>query len=126
MTIIDKFRNILGVGARHADREMTADGERTSDYLGGRAAQILAKVNRDVGDRLDGLLAEQQRQFDQAKPLTFEGTFEEMPAPAKLISHEPEQPAEPATPPASDPPVDGVDDPSRQRAARAGRKKNRF
>ena len=129
MSIIDKFRNILGVGVRHAEREMSADGEHAIDYLNQRAAQILAKVNRDVEDRLDGLLAEQQRQFDQAKPLTFEGTFEELPAPAKLLSHDSEQPEAAATAApvvASDPPVEAVNDPPPRRTAPAGRKRPRL
>lgn len=136
MSYIDKFRKLLGLNLRDTNRQMTADAESATHVLNQNAAALVGKVYRDAEANLDRMIAEREKQFDQVKPFAFEGTFEELPAPAqaqlaaptKPVEDEP-QPEAPAMPPpvvAGAAPVEGVNDPSPRRTATPGKKRNRL
>jgi hypothetical protein len=110
-SFIDKFRDWLRINFRSTDRQMAADSERAAEALDARAAAYVGKVYRDAEAKLDRRIAEHKKQFDEAEPLTFDGVFEEIPAPPAVLAApakpEPEAPAS-ALPPeatAPEPPV---------------------
>jgi hypothetical protein len=111
MSFIDKFRNWISVNLGGTDRQMAAITERGAEALDERAAAYRGKMYRDAGAKLDRRIAEDKKQFDEAEPLTFDGVFEEIPAPAALAAPakpEPEEAAASAMPPqaaAPEPPV---------------------
>jgi hypothetical protein len=105
-SFIDQFRDIfrkwLGISLGDTDRKLMADSERAAELLDERAAAYLGKVYSDAAAKFERRMAEQRKQFDEAEPLTFDGVFEEIPAPpaglAAPAKQEPEAPAS-ATPP---------------------------
>jgi hypothetical protein len=129
-SFIDKFRDWLRLNFRSTDRQMAADSERAAEVLDERAAAYVAKVYRDAEAKLDRRIAEHKKQFDEVEPLTFDGVFEEIPAPAVLAAPtkpEPEAAASamPAQASAPEPPVPEQTAPaqSEQRATPKAKKK---
>jgi hypothetical protein len=126
----DTFRKWLGISFEDTDRKLKADSERAAEVLDERAAALIGKVYSDAAAKFDRRMAEHRKQFDEAEPLTFDGVFEEIPAPAALAAPakpEPEAAASATPPPAAAPeppaPEQAVPEPPEQRATPKAKKK---
>ena len=96
MSLLDRFRSWLGLEVRRFDGSIQADTENAAEYIKQRTVLHVKTMHNDVEAFFDDMLAEQQRQRHEDKPMTFGP----MPAPAALaapVKQEPEVPA-PATP----------------------------
>ena len=115
MSLLDRFRSWLGFEVRGFDQDIRTDTENAAKYIKQRTAMHVANMHREVEDFFDDMLAKQQRQRHEDKPLTFEPVA--VPAPAALaapVKPEPEVPA-PATPSE----VAGTEPPAPEQAASA-------
>jgi hypothetical protein len=103
MSLIDKFRELLGIKARHIDNQMSGDAQTVTGILKDRADMHVNKVSEDLGRHLDARIAEHNAQFGQAEPLTFDALLPAPPATALLSPVKP--PAGNAKPEQEKPPA---------------------
>jgi hypothetical protein len=136
MSLIDKFREFLGIKVRHIDAQMSSDAQTVTGILKDRADMHVSKVAEDLGKHLDARIAEHNAQFGQAKPLTFDALLPAPPPTALLSSAKPpasdakpeqEKPPAPvvASPPAALPPVSDESEASAEVGTGAKAKKPR-
>ena len=71
MSLLDRFKVWLGLEVRRIDRNIQTDTENAAEYIKQRTAMHVTKMHRDVEAFFDDMLAEQQRQRHEDKPLTF-------------------------------------------------------
>ena len=96
MSLLDRFRSWLGLEVRRFDGSIQADTENAAEYIKRRTVLHVKTMHNDVEAFFDDMIAEQERQRHEDKPMTFGP----QPTPAALaapVKQEPEVPA-PATP----------------------------
>jgi hypothetical protein len=86
MSFIDKFRELLGLKARHIDSQMSGDAQTAASILKQRADMHLDRVGEDLGRHLDARIAEHKAQFDQVEPLSLDALLPGPASPAGLLA----------------------------------------
>ena len=71
MSLLDRFRSWLGLEVRRFDGSIQADTENAAEYIKQRTVMHVETMHRDVEAFFDDMIAEQQRQRHEDKPLTF-------------------------------------------------------
>jgi hypothetical protein len=96
MSLLDRFRSWLGLEVRRFDGSIQTDTENAAEYIKQRTVLHVKTMHNDVEAFFDDMLAEQQRQRHEDKPMTF-GSLPATAALAAPVKQEPEVPA-PVTP----------------------------
>jgi hypothetical protein len=140
---MDTFRKLLRRHTDDTNQQVSEDVKSAKAHLIKSLDAHTDEIERDLIAHMEKKVTEQRKRFDQLEPMTFDGTFKEVPAPLLLTNdqhhkgqqqekEEPEAPA-PATPPpgatdeaAGEPPDEDGENPLPKRTAPAGRKRPRI
>lgn len=113
MPFIDNFRKLLKRQTAGIDEQLAKDTKSASAHLKNRLDAHTKEIEQDLITHMEGRVAAQRERFDQLEPMTFDGTFEEVPAPLLLTSehHHKDQPQEePQAPASATPPPNATDE----------------
>jgi hypothetical protein len=95
MSLLDRFRSWLGFEVRGFDQDIRTDTENAAKYIKQRTVLHVKTMHDDVEAFFDDMIAEQQRQRREDKPLTFEPVA--VPATVALAAPAKQEPEVPAT-----------------------------